>query len=414
MGEVRDIFDQPVLADLAAKLRCGSTLYRAIPRLEHHGPTELSFAQGRLFFLDQLSAATTWYIMPIAVRLRGPLQLHALNVALSALVERQEVLRTTFGQRDGEAVQVVRPHCHRELRVIDVVSVADGDCHSILEREQTTPFDLATEPGWRTALLRVGADDHVLSIVMHHIASDGWSIDIIRRDLATFYSAALRRLDPLSQVSPLPIQYRDYALWQRQEPQGEEYGRQLEYWVQQLEDSQPAELLCDHVRPAALSGKAGVVELTIEGTMYHKLDRFCKAHQTTPFVVLLAAFRSTHYRLTGAEDGTIGTPVANRGRQELEDLVGFFVNTQCMRITVGEDETFRALVQQVRSTATAAIANQDVPFERIVSTLLPGTRGASRNPLVQLMFAVHSQLDLGTIPGGRCPGQAARISPRPR
>jgi non-ribosomal peptide synthetase component F len=201
----------------------------------------------------------------------------------------------------------------------------------------------------------------------------------------------------LAQVSPLPIQYRDFSTWQKQPEQVAEHQRQLEYWTTQLADSSPAELLTDLPRPAVLSGKRRCVQLAIEGAVYESLQAFCRSHQVTSFVVLLAAFRAAHYRLTGAEDATIGTPIANRNRPELEDMIGFFVNTQCMRITVGDDDTFDGLVQQVRSTATAAFANQDVPFERIVSALLPGSRDTSRNPLVQLMFALHSQEDLGKI-----------------
>ncbi|KXG54739.1 AMP-dependent synthetase/ligase [Penicillium griseofulvum] len=171
---------------------------------------------------------------------------------------------------------------------------------------------------------------------------------------------------------------------------------QLEYWKQELEGSSPAELLTDRPRPKVLTGEASAVPFTIEAELYQSLQAFCKTHQMTPFVVLLAAFRATHYRLTGAEDACIGTPIANRNRPELENMIGFFVNTQCMRITV-EDDTFEGLTQKVRSTATAAFANQDVPFERIVSTLLAGSRDTSRNPLVQLLLAVHSQKDMGRI-----------------
>ncbi|OCK86539.1 CoA-dependent acyltransferase, partial [Cenococcum geophilum 1.58] len=203
--------------------------------------------------------------------------------------------------------------------------------------------------------------------------------------------------DPLAQVSPLPIQYRDFSAWQKQPEQVAEHQLQLEYWTKQLADSTPAELLADRLRPAVLSGQAGAVPLVIEGQVYDRLRAFCRAHQTTSFTVLLAAFRAAHYRLTGVEDATIGTPIANRNRPELEHLIGFFVNRQCMRITVRDDDTFDGLVQQVRLTTTAAFENQDVPFERIVSTLLSGSRDTSRNPLVQLVFALHSQQDLSKI-----------------
>lgn len=180
----------------------------------------------------------------------------------------------------------------------------------------------------------------------------------------------------------------------KREDQAEEHQKQLEYWVKHLGESRPAELFCDLRRPASLSGRAATREFEITGPLYDDLIKFCNARRhMTPFIVLLAAFRATHFRLTGSADATIGTPIANRNRQELEDIIGLFVNIQCMRIKI-DDESFEDLVQKVQSTATSAFANQDVPFEAIVSRLQTN-RDASRNPLVQIMFALHSQLDLG-------------------
>ncbi|KAJ5413867.1 non-ribosomal peptide synthetase [Penicillium cosmopolitanum] len=231
---------------------------------------------------------------------------------------------------------------------------------------------------------------------MHHIISDGWSVDILQRELASFYAAAVRGEDPLMRVTPLPIQYRDFSVWQREATQAEEQERQLAYWKQQLDSSRPAELLSDKPRPAVLSGKAGVHQVMIEGSLYSNLHAFCKTHQATPFAVLLAAFRATHYRLTGVEDATIGTPIANRNRQELEDLVGFFVNMQCIRIHV-ENESFESLVAQVLATTAAAAAHQDVPFERLVSELRRGSHDISRHPLIQTLFQVDSHKDIGYL-----------------
>lgn len=167
---------------------------------------------------------------------------------------------------------------------------------------------------------------------MHHIISDGWSLNVLRRELAIFYAVAVKGLDPLSQIDPLPIQYRDYASWQKQQFHQDQYQRQLDYWVSQLQISRPAEFLCDKPRPATLSGGAGIHEFTISNTMYHRLQRFCDQAHVTPFVVLLAAFRATHFRLTGVDDATVGTANANRDRWELRELIGFFVNLQCLRI----------------------------------------------------------------------------------
>ncbi|EFQ86146.1 hypothetical protein PTT_18688, partial [Pyrenophora teres f. teres 0-1] len=208
-----------------------------------------------------------------------------------------------------------------------------------------TPFNLRTEPGWRVSVYQCNKDDHVLSIVMHHIVSDGWSVDILMRELSTFYAASLQGQDPLSQVQPLPIQYRNFSVWQRQQAQIEEQEKQLSYWLTQLQTSRPAELLSDKPRPATLSGKADTRTVHISGPVYARLQQFCNAHGVTLFVALLAVFRATHFRLTGQDDATIGTVNANRDRWELKDMIGFFVNMQCLRIMVAE-ESFEELVQQ--------------------------------------------------------------------
>ena len=410
---VKDIFEFPTIIGLAERVKASlGTKYVPIPRIHHNGAIEQSFAQGRLWFLNQLQPSSTWYLMPFANRLHGPLQLPALEAALLALAERHETLRTTFHDQDGVGFQVVHAFQPTPLKVIDISSNKEDDLWHALCEEQAIPFDLTIEPGWRPSVFRLGPEDHVLSIVMHHIISDGWSMDILRKELMVFYAAAIRGQPPLEQVDPLPINYRDFSVWQRQEEQTREHQRQLEYWVKQLDGSQPAEFLSDKSRPIALSGAAGLQKVKIDGPLYDELQRFCKAYQVTPFIVLLAAFRATHYRLTGAQDATIGTPIANRSRQELEGLIGFFVNLQCIRILI-EDESFHQLVQQVQSTATTAFAHQDVPFERIVSELQKG-RDLSRNPLVQVTFAVHSQLNLGQFSLEGVEAEQISLSPTSR
>ncbi|CAH0046828.1 unnamed protein product [Clonostachys solani] len=392
---VRDIFDRPIIADLATIICQGSNQHNPIPPTVYCGPVEQSFAQGRLWFLHQLSLGPeSGHVMPLATRMRGPLNIEALDMALGALEDRHETLRTTFHEQDGVGLQQVHARRHGGLRVIDVPAENDGYLKT-LDQEQKAPFDLASQPGWRVSLLRLGRDDHILSIVMHHIIYDAWSLEILHRELTQFYSLALGGRDPLSEVAPLPIQYRDFAIWQKQEAQVAEQEKQLKYWATQLAGSSPGQLLCDKHRPSKLSGSAGIVRFAIEGELYDRLQAFCLTCQTTTFTVLLSAFRAAHYRLTGAEDATIGTPIANRNRPELEGIFGFFVNTQCMRIVVTDEDSFSDLVQEVRATAIAAFENQDVPFERIVSTIMPGSRDTSRNPLAQLVFAVHSQENIG-------------------
>ncbi|CAE7020751.1 Nonribosomal peptide synthetase 3 [Pyrenophora teres f. teres] len=394
---VADIFRYPKLADITSSVTCEdvSPSTATIQHLDYAGPLQQSFAQGRLWFLEELYPGLNWYLVPIAVRIRGPLHLAALNAALLAIENRHETLRTTFASDGGVNLQVVQPFRAKQLNVIEVPSGDEYDCLEAVQRDQMTPFNLRTEPGWRVSVYQCNKDDHVLSIVMHHIVSDSWSVDILMRELSAFYSASLQGQDPLSQVQPLPIQYRNFSVWQRKQAQVEEQEKQLSYWLMQLQTSRPAELLSDKPRPATLSGKADTRTVHISGPVYARLQQFCKTHGVTLFVALLAVFRATHFRLTGQDDATIGTVNANRDRWELKDMIGFFVNMQCLRITV-VDESFEELVQQVQAVVVASLANQDVPFESIVSKLKKD-RDMSRHPLVQLAFLVHSQHDLGRL-----------------
>ena len=390
---VGDVFHRPQLHQVASDATPPSgTASSTITNYDQRENVEQSVAQECLWCLDQSHPGLTWYLMPYATRLQGPLQLSALNKALLTLESRQEILRTTFGTQEGVNLQFVCPSQRKELSVVDVPSDREGLVHA-LQQDRTTPFNLKTEPGWRVSLYRLDKDDHVLSIVMHHIVSDGWSFDVLRRELATFYSAAIRCQDPLTQVDALPIQYRDYSIWQKQPDQINVQQQQLKYWTRQLQTNRPAEFLCDKPRPPTLSGQTDAQEIRIKGTLYDHLQSYCKEREVTLFVVLLTAFRATHYRLTGATDATIGTANANRDRWEMRDVIGRLVNVQCLRSWV-EDETFEDLVRQVHATTVSSFANQDIPFERISSQLLVDS-DLSRHPLVQMIFAVHSQSDLG-------------------
>ncbi|KAL7658740.1 hypothetical protein ACMYSQ_004842 [Aspergillus niger] len=411
---VRDIFEFPTVASLAKRIRqCEPTKYVQISPVEQKGPVgqrepgeqgeqrgagmKLSFAQSRLWMLEQMNPGQSWYHVPFAVRLHGSLQLEALEKAFLTLAERHESLRTTFENQGGHPIQVVHPHPSkpRPLNVIDATTSLNMNLTTVLHHEQTTTFDLSIEPAWRVAIIRLGPETHVLSVVIHHILCDGWSVGIIQKELALFYASAIRGEVPSSCLAPLPIQYRDFAAWQHEVSQGHEHRRQLDYWVTQLEGSHPAEFLCDKPRPASFAGAAGVRLIQVKNTIYTQLQQFCQTYQVTPFVVLLTAFRIAHYRLTGSTDATIGTPVANRNRQELEDLVGFFVNLQCIRIPI-EEVSFLELVEQVRSTTSLASANQDVPFEHIVNTI-QRDRDLSRNPLVQVAFVLHSEANMAAF-----------------
>ncbi|UKZ48294.1 NRPS [Trichoderma virens] len=374
-----------------------NTPAQMITKMESNEPIEQSFAQGRLWFLEQLYPGLNWYHMPCVMRLRGPLNIEALRIALISLERRHETLRTVFFTANGIGMQRVLPIRDRShLGIIQMPLDENASLMSALRRDETTPFDLEREPGWRVMLYKVEENHYVLSIVMHHIISDGWSVDILRKELASFYSAAIRGIqDPLCEIDPLPVQYRDFSNWEK--GQASEHDQQLEYWATQLKTSRPAEMFCDKPRPTSLSGHADVQNFTINGRLYKSLEKFCQNKNVTPFIALLAAFRATHYRLTNQFDATIGSPNANRDRWEIKDVIGFFVNMQCLRIIIDEDSmSFDRLIDQVQSVIIDSFANQDVPFERVVSKL-QHKRDLSRHPLVQIIFAVHSQLDLGQL-----------------
>ena len=359
---VRDVLQNPTYNQLKLKMASTESAQRlSITPSEYKGPVRQSFAQGRLWFLDQLNVGASWYNLPFAVRLRGSLNVSALTTALHALEQRHETLRTVFAESDGEGMQIVKPCSQNILTLVDLSEKSGEGFVQHLHDEQSTPFNLVSELGWRAKLFRLGADDHVLSIVLHHIIADGWSVDILSRELDQFYEAACRGVDPLTTLTPLPVQYRDFSVWQQQDAQLQtEIQKQLRYWSLQLADSAPAEFLTDKPRPSVLSGKGGSIPVSVEGELYQKLREFCRVNQVTPYITLLAAFRATHFRMSGTGDATIGTPSANRNQPELEPIIGFFVNTQCMRISVEQEDTFQSLVAQVKETSTEAFSNQDV------------------------------------------------------
>ncbi|OAA46747.1 Amino acid adenylation [Beauveria brongniartii RCEF 3172] len=387
---VVDIFRHPRLRDLASHTsNCANGDASSIRRAHGSDVVEQSFAQEGLWLVHQHDPTLTWDIIPCAWRLRGPLQLQALQTALLALERRHESLRTIFLSKDGVNLQKVMEFADNKQKLVPVVLDGADVLADALQKDQLTPFELQTEAGWRVHIYQLGKDDYALSIVLHHIICDGWSMDILWKELALFYTAASRGHDPLSTVDPLPVQYRDYSVWQRQQYSGHDQP-ELDYWADQLTASQPAELPCDKARPAALSGQVKTQNVCLQGQLYDLLQQFCKKLEVTPFVVLLAAFRATHFLLTGVADATIGIPNANRGRWQDKDVVGLLVNMQCIRTKIGQ-ETFEAFVRQVQATMLAAFHRQDTPFEMVVSKL-GIQRDLSRHPLFQIIMADHSQL----------------------
>ena len=364
---------------------------RPLQRVPRNGKLPLSFAQQRLWFLDQYEADKPFYNIPFGLRLSGPLNVAALDQSVNEIIRRHEALRTTFSMLDGEPVQIIAPAKPFILPVTDLEPLPEGEredeARRLVSEEAGRPFDLAQGPLFRGKLLRLGEDDHVLLFTMHHIVSDGWSMGVLYRELSVLYEAFSR-----SQPSPLPelaIQYADYAVWQRLWLTGELLETQLSYWKKQLEGA-PAvlNLPTDRPRPAVQTyrGERRSIELSKELT--EELKVLSRKEGVTLFMTLLAAFQTLLYRYTGQEDIVVGSPIANRNRTEIEGLIGFFVNTLVLRTDLSGNPTFRELLQRVRKTALEAYEHQDLPFEKLVEELNP-ERNLNHSPLFQVVFALQ-------------------------
>ena len=352
----------------------------------------LSFAQQRLWFLDQLEASGSFYNLPAAVRLRGVLNVAALEQTLSEVVRRHEVLRTTFVAVDGEPRQVIKPFTPVSLPVFDVSELdaaeREAETRRLLSEEASRPFDLARGPLVRACLVRLGAEEHVALVTMHHIISDGWSTGIFIREVAALYKAFLAEEE--SPLAELPIQYADFAHWQRGWLQGEVLAEQLDYWREALAEMPTMlELPTDRPRPREQTFNGAMVSVEVPAELTWQLKALSQREGVTLFMTLLAAFQSLLFRHSGQDDIVVGTPIANRRYRELEDLIGFFVNTLALRARSLETLTFTELLQQVREVTLAAYAHQDLPFEKLVEELQP-ERDLSRNPLFQVMFALQN------------------------
>ncbi|MFJ1551945.1 amino acid adenylation domain-containing protein, partial [Streptomyces sp. NPDC088246] len=346
----------------------------------------LSFAQQRLWFLDQLEPESTEYNVALPVRLDGVLDVAALGAALSALVARHEVLRTRLvADADGVAHQVIDPSAAVPLSVVDVSGSDDplGLAEQMVARGMTEPFDLAAGPLFRGTLIRLGIGEHVLSLAMPHVVSDEWSARIIHQEMAALYEA-FRAGEP-DPLLPLPVQYADFAVWQREWLSGEVVDGQLSYWRDQLAGVTELELPLDRSRPPIRSSVGASTQFTVPAETAEALRGLSRASGTTMFMTLLAAFDVLLGRYCDTDDVAVGTAVANRNRAETENLIGFFVNTLVLRTDLSGDPTFTELLGRVRKTALGAYAHQDLPFEQLVDDLVT-ERDRSRTSLFQVYF----------------------------
>ena len=350
-----------------------------------------SFAQQRLWFLHQLAPENPFYNVTAAIRFTGTLHVDALEQTFNAVVQRHEALRTTFTRMDGELLQIVAPHLNVTLPVITLHTVPPDQRDEVAQQQAIAafhqPFNLTDGPLIRVTLLQFDETHHVLLLNLHHIVSDGWSIGVLIQELSTLYAAFVANKP--SPLGELPIQYADFAHWQREYLQGEVLETQLAYWRQQLMDLPTLTLPTDLPRPAVQSYRGASQHLILTPTLTTALEALGQQTGATLFMTLLSAFQILLYRYTGQEDIALGSPIANRNRSELEGLIGFFVNSLVLRTDLAGNPTFRTLLRQVQATTLAAYARQDLPFEKLVEALQP-TRDFSRNPLFQVVFALQN------------------------
>ena len=412
---LRSLFEQPSVAGLAREIETGRGAELQAPPLERVERAErlpLSFAQQRLWFLDQLEPGSSFYNVPAAVRLTGQLNVAALERTLSEIIYRHEVLRTHFSAVDGEPVQLIEAAAPIKLEVLDlsVLDEAERTAETerlVVEEESARGFDLTTGPLLRMSLIRLGAEDHVALVTMHHIVSDGWSIGIFINEVVALYKAFIAGEEP--PLKELPIQYADFAHWQRNWLQGEVLAAQLDYWRAQLAGAPNIiDLPIDKPRPLVQTYRGTLHPIVLSLELTQQLKELCRNEKVTLFMALLAAFDVLLSRYTGQEEILIGTPIANRNRSETEGLIGFFVNTLVLRGDLRGNPSFGELLRRVREVALGAYAHQDLPFEKLVEELQP-ERDMSRSPLFQVMFALQNapssalelpDLTLSAIPVG--------------
>ncbi|MEW5860344.1 MAG: amino acid adenylation domain-containing protein [Cyanobacteriota bacterium] len=365
---------------------------QAIPQRKNSDSLPLSFHQQRLWIIHQLEPDSPIYNIPIAILLTGVLNVKALEQSLNQIRQRHEVLQTRFIEVKGQPVQEKFSDLTLNLPVIDLRGLPESKRQQLLQeakKEETQrPFDLSQEPLLRVKLLQLSETEHLMLFTMHHIVSDGWSRGVIIQELAALYEANCQgKPSPLPE---LPIQYADFAAWQRQQLVGEVLETQLNYWKQQLTGACPIlELPTDRPRPTVNSFRGARQFFTISQPLALSLRALSQQSESTLFMTLLAAFNTLLYRYTGQQDISIGTPMTNRTQRETEPLIGFFVNTLVLRTLLSENISFRELLARVREVALQAYAHQDLPFERLVEELQP-SRDRSYTPLFQVMFALHT------------------------
>ena len=396
---LRSLFETPTVASLAQQVENSLNSGQSIPvqpllPIPHSGNIPLSFAQARLWFLDQLQPNSAFYNIPTALRLSGQLNVTALESNINEIIRRHEALRTNFTTIEGQPIQVIASTLELKLLFVDLQNLPfderEVEAQRLATNEAQQPFDLEREPLVRVMVLQLGSSEYVFLLIVHHIIFDGWSTGVFIRELAALYEAKCTG-KPLI-LPELPVQYADFAVWQRHWLTGEVLETQLNYWKQQLKDAPTLlELPTDRLRPAVQTFRGTHQYIALSLELSEALAELSKGTGVTLFMTLYAAFVTLLYRYTGSDDIVIGTPVANRTPQEIEGLIGFFVNTLALRTDLSGNPIFEQLLRRVREVALQAYTHQDLPFEQLVEALQP-ERSLSHTPLFQVMFALDDAL----------------------
>ncbi|CAJ9730177.1 non-ribosomal peptide synthetase [Burkholderia pseudomallei] len=385
------VFDAPVLSALAERLEAENTaVLPPIPLAPRDGRIALSLAQQRLWFLTQLEGVSEAYHMSGAVRLDGPLNREVLQRALNRIVMRHEALRTCFAREEGEPIQVIQPHADLTVSYHDLREAEQSEqrAKDLSQAHASAPFDLSRDLPVRVLLLQLEDEAHVVQVVMHHIASDGWSVGVFLQELSALYGSFIAKQgDPLA---PLPLQYADYAAWQRRWLASGQLEKQGAFWQTNLSGAPTLlELPTDRPRPPKQSHAGASVEVKLGAALSERVKRLSQRHGVTPYMTLLSSWAAVLSRLSGQEEVVIGSPVAGRNRTEVEALIGFFVNTLALRLDLSSEPTVGELLKRTKAQVLSAQAHQDLPFDQVVERVKP-PRSTAHPPLFQVMFDWHN------------------------
>ncbi|MCW3112576.1 MAG: linear pentadecapeptide gramicidin synthetase LgrD, partial [Segetibacter sp.] len=393
---LKEVFVHPTIARLSNHFPSGKKAEVVLPPITpvHPRPEKipLSFSQERLWFIDKLEGSRQYHI-PVVLRLKGTVNTDVLELSLKTIVDRHEVLRTVFIEEDGQAFQQIKDRDHWQLRITDRSNSKEDrkEQQQYIRELISQRFDLAADDMLRAELIPLSDQEHLLVVILHHIAADGWSFSNVVSEVVALYNAIIEGRPP--QLPVLPVQYADYAIWQRNYLQGQLLAEKISYWIGKLQDVEPLQLPTDYVRPALSTGKGALSNFLIDREVSSALRQLSQHEGVTLFMTLLAVFKVLLYRYTGQQDICVGTPVAGRQQQELEGLIGCFLNTVVLRDEVNVDLSFTQLLQHVGNSTMEAFGHQDVPFEKVVEAVVK-ERDMSRTPLFQVMFVLQNTPEL--------------------